>query len=288
MDMDLGVQEQLRCDLISAINDNREEVDSFLRECLKATANPGGNSNALANIIIEYLSRHGIKVVTVAPHQGRPSIVSLFVETDGPALIMNGLIDVESKSSDPSSKPGSNDLDSQSTGTQERRTEIVAGTAATVVAYTHLHARRKQLQGTIVLTIVSNDETGDMGGCHYLLEEDERRELFKGDCVLNAEPTGIDTVVVADTKLRSLANHPLVQGIMRSANTVMGKVLVLVPPEHPTHNHVWSGLGIPTCSLGLPLSKPTTDEESGIDIEDFLSLAKIHALAACDYIMFDQ
>lgn len=284
MDINNTGQEQLEDELVASIDDDREKIDRFLQKCLEATTDQSGKSNALADTITGYLSQHGIRVVNVAPCKGQPTIVSLFAKSDGPSIIMNGVIDVETKPT----RPSSHNRSSATPDIDKRKIATVAGTAATVVAYTHLHARQRQLHGTIVLTVVSNDETGDMRGCHYLLEEDERRELFLGDCVLNAEPTWINNVVVADTKHRSLAKHPLVRGIMRSANAVVGKMPVLVPPEHPTYSHVWSGLGIPTCSLGLPISPTSMNEQGEIAIEDFLSLVKIHALAACDYIMDEQ
>ncbi|GAB7354194.1 hypothetical protein MBLNU459_g4745t2 [Dothideomycetes sp. NU459] len=257
--LDSSKSTKLKCNIVFAIEDARVEMETFLHQCLDADSYDSyGKSGSMANTIADYLSGHGIRTVIVSSPRSQPSIVSLFNEPEGPSLIMNGLIDVDSSPLDSETDLRQRGPGDELSDAQKRKIGIIAGTAATVVAYTHLHARRKLLHGTVVLTIVSDNEKGAMGGYHHLLEEDERRELFKGDCVLNAEPTGFNKVVVIDTKHRSLATHPLVQGIVHNAKDIVGQTPILVPPKIPTHSHVWSGLGVPTCSYGLPITTSST------------------------------
>src|SRR5690606_33512993 len=60
-----------------------------------------------------------------------------------------------------------------------------------VIAYAYLYARRAQLAGSMALTAVSDEETGGRWGTRWLLENDTR---WRGDCVLNGEPSSLDTI----------------------------------------------------------------------------------------------
>ncbi|KAG9655276.1 hypothetical protein KCU98_g5816, partial [Aureobasidium melanogenum] len=64
-----------------------------------------------------------------------------------------------------------------------------AGTAAIVAAYAYLHSIRHRLFGTIVLAAISDTEEGHLGTCRHLLHTDERRSLWRGDCMITAVAT---------------------------------------------------------------------------------------------------
>jgi succinyl-diaminopimelate desuccinylase len=71
-----------------------------------------------------------------------------------------------------------------------------AGTAASVIAYTYLYSRRKYLRGSLALTCVSDEETGGRWGSRWLLEQ-EREDgqwPWRGDCMINAEPSGLQSI----------------------------------------------------------------------------------------------
>src|SRR5205085_3706611 len=66
------------------------------------------------------------------------------------------------------------------------------GTAASVWTYVYLHRLREQLGGRLTLTCVSDEETGGTWGSKWLV--DSFSEEFRGDCVLNGEPSTPATI----------------------------------------------------------------------------------------------
>jgi succinyl-diaminopimelate desuccinylase len=68
-----------------------------------------------------------------------------------------------------------------------------AGTAASIIAYAYLHARREYPAGSLALTAVSDEETGGRWGSRWLLDNGEDNK-WHGDCMLNAEPGGLETI----------------------------------------------------------------------------------------------
>lgn len=69
-----------------------------------------------------------------------------------------------------------------------------AGTAASIIAFTYVNKYASQIQGHCTLEVVSDEETGGRYGTRYLIEQDRRQEEWRGDCVLNAEPGGVDSI----------------------------------------------------------------------------------------------
>ena len=61
------------------------------------------------------------------------------------------------------------------------------GTAASLFAYIYLFRLRAELGGRLTLTCVSDEETGGTWGAKWLI--DSFPEEFRGDCVLNGEPS---------------------------------------------------------------------------------------------------
>lgn len=71
---------------------------------------------------------------------------------------------------------------------------LLAGTVASIIAFTYVNKFLADASGHCTLEVVSDEETGGRYGTRYLIVEDERNEDWKGDCVLNAEPSGIGSV----------------------------------------------------------------------------------------------
>ncbi|KAK6004978.1 hypothetical protein QM012_007757 [Aureobasidium pullulans] len=115
-----------------------------------------------------------------------PSVVSVFDEGDGPCLVLNGLLSPRLLS--PVHPYSSN----KTTGSSLNSVPIsahAAGTAAIVAAYAYLHSIRHHLVGTVVLSALSDTEEGYLGTCRHLLHTDERRSLWRGDCMITAVAT---------------------------------------------------------------------------------------------------
>lgn len=71
--------------------------------------------------------------------------------------------------------------------------DMKAGTAASIIAFSYLHQFRAHISGRCTLEVVSDEEAGGRWGTRYLLEDDGSEE-WKGDCVLVAEPTSLESV----------------------------------------------------------------------------------------------
>ncbi|KAK8217526.1 hypothetical protein M8818_001284 [Zalaria obscura] len=187
-----------REELLDRIEADREELIKFLQTFVQAPSpNPPGNTVAAAEVISKFLSKHGLKSETVAPKDDLPNIVSIVqgASTAGPRLVMNGHIDVfpVTDGNDWDHGPWSGDIVN---GRIYGRgvVDMKAGTAATVAAFAYVASRREELRGTLVLQAVSDEETGGRWGSRYLLEQDERKDLWRGDCVLNSEPSGLQSI----------------------------------------------------------------------------------------------
>lgn len=187
-------------DLLAAISADKDLLIDFLQVFLQAPSpNPPGETEAAARVITDYLSHHNISTSIIAPIPSSPNITSTFSVSDpsnGPTLVMNGHLDVFPVL--PSEQwvhpPWSGAIEN---GRIYGRgvVDMKAGTAATVAAYSYLHRFRSALpRGSCVLEVVSDEETGGKFGTKYLLMEDPNKETWRGDVVLNAEPTGLQSI----------------------------------------------------------------------------------------------
>ena len=139
----------------------------------------------------------GAEHEVVAPNPTMPNIVSEFSGgAEGERLIFNGHIDVfpvgdaAGWSSDPWSGEHRNGR-VHGRGTVDMK----AGTAASIIAYTYLRRFKEHLRGSVGLTVVSDEETGGHFGAKYLLDSDPR---WLGDCMLNGEPGGLNSIRFAE------------------------------------------------------------------------------------------
>ena len=183
-------------DLLKAIDADRAEHISFLQAFVQAPSpNPPGDTREAANVIASYLQSNGITPEITGPQPSMPNVVHDFTceNPHGPRLIMNGHIDVfpvGDSAPDWSRDPWSGDVvNGRLCG--RGTVDMKAGTAASIIAYGFLHKYRSYLRGSLGLCAVSDEETGGKFGAKYLLEHDER---WRGDCMIDAEPGGLETI----------------------------------------------------------------------------------------------
>lgn len=183
-------------DLLQAIESDRDAHISFLQAFVQAPSpNPPGDTRAAVEVIAKHLKAKDITPEIVAPQTHMPNVVHDFTCANplGPRLILNGHIDVfpvGSSAQDWKLDPWSGTI---SNGRLHGRgtVDMKAGTAASVIAYTYLFQHRFHLKGSLGLCAVSDEETGGKFGAKYLLQQGER---WKGDCMINAEPSGLGTI----------------------------------------------------------------------------------------------
>ncbi|TVY37301.1 Succinyl-diaminopimelate desuccinylase [Lachnellula subtilissima] len=180
--------------LLEEIDANKGAHVAFLQSFTQTPSpNPPGDTRAAANIIISYFRNKNIEPEIIAPQPSMPNVVSDLICGDpkGPRLIMNGHIDVfpVGDGKNWSHNPWSGDIENgrlHGRGTVDMK----AGTAASVIAYSYIFKYREYLKGSVGLCTVSDEETGGKWGTRYLLDD----ARWRGDCMINAEPGGINTI----------------------------------------------------------------------------------------------
>ena len=184
-----------RARLIEWIDGERERQVEFLRSLTRVdTSNPPGDTTAAAGLVSRFLDAEGIASRTEAPRPEMPNLVSAFAGNgSGRHLVLNGHLDVfpAGDRSAWSRDPFSGDVvDGRVHG--RGSVDMNCGTTALLFAHAYLHRLRSELPGRVTLTVVSDEETGGRWGSGWLTGHCGDEVL--GDCVLNAEPSGLGTV----------------------------------------------------------------------------------------------
>ena len=181
--------------LLGWIEGERDRQIALLRSLTRIdTGNPPGDTRAAAGLVSRFLDAEGVPWRTVAPRPDLPNLVSSFPGgRSGRHLVLNGHLDVfpvgdrAAWSRDPFSGEVA-DGRVHGRGTVDMK----SGTTALAFAHAYLHRLRDELPGRVTLTAVSDEETGGRWGSGWLTEH--CRDEVLGDCVLNAEPSGLGTI----------------------------------------------------------------------------------------------
>jgi hypothetical protein len=136
----------------------------------------------VAAVISSFLSSRQTKSVALGLPTF-PSVVSVFDGGEGPCLVLNGLLSPRLTSPSHPYSPN----DNTTPLSYPKPTPVdTGGTAAIVAAYAYLHSIRQHLIGTVVLSTISDTEDGHLGTLQHLLNTDERKMLWRGDCMITA------------------------------------------------------------------------------------------------------
>ena len=180
--------------LLAAIERDREEIIGFYRDFLRAKSpNPPGDTRDAAAHIGKFLAREELEFRAIAPMAHMPNLVASFdAGSPGRHLVLNGHIDVFPVGEAPgwTQDPwGGALVDRKIYG--RGACDMKAGTTASIFTYRYLHRIRDQLKGKLTLTCVSDEETFGPWGARYLIEHHPE---VRGDCLLNGEPSGLNTI----------------------------------------------------------------------------------------------
>ena len=181
--------------LLGWIDGERERRVALLRSLTRIdTSNPPGDTRAAADLVAGFLAAEGIACRTEAPRAEMPNLVSTFSgRGPGRHLVLNGHLDVfpAGDRSAWSRDPFSGDVaDGRVHG--RGSVDMNCGTVALIFAHAYLNRLRNELPGRVTLTVVSDEEAGGRWGSGWLTAHCGDEVL--GDCVLNAEPSGVGTV----------------------------------------------------------------------------------------------
>ena len=224
------VPEKLR--LLERIDRDRELLIDFLQEFIRCPSpNPPGDTRTAARHVQKLLAKHGVACRVIAPNETMPNIVANFgTGKPGRHLALNGHIDVfpvgsgEGWTRDPW---GGDLVDGKIYG--RGACDMKAGTTASLFTFLYLHEMREDLYGQMTLTVVSDEETFGPWGARYLFQH--HPEVI-GDCCLNAEPSGPQTLRFGEKgklwlkfRVRTPGAHGAYTHMSRSATAIAAEVM---------------------------------------------------------------
>jgi succinyl-diaminopimelate desuccinylase len=181
--------------LLSWIDRDRDLLVKFLSDFVaRPSPNPPGDTKVAAAFLRDSIEVLGAPISYRTAKPDWPNVVGSFdCAAMGKHLVLNGHIDVfpagpiDTWSRDPWSGAIAD-------GKVHGRgvVDMKCGTAASVWTYVYLYRLREKLRGKLTLTCVSDEETGGTWGAKWLV--DTFPDEFRGDCMLNGEPSTPSTI----------------------------------------------------------------------------------------------
>jgi succinyl-diaminopimelate desuccinylase len=185
----------VRDTLLGWIERDRDAIVQFLAEFVAVPSpNPPGDTRAAAEFLHARIATLGAPIGYRTARAEWPNVTGSFAcGSGGPHLVLNGHIDVF-----PAGEPADWSRDPWSGAVTDGKVhgrgvaDMKCGTAASAFAYVFLHRLRDRLGGRLTLTCVSDEETGGTWGSKWLV--DTFPDEFRGDCMLNGEPSTPGTI----------------------------------------------------------------------------------------------
>jgi succinyl-diaminopimelate desuccinylase len=199
--------------LLQWLDAERDRQLEFLQAFTRIdTCNPPGDTRRAADLFRGFLDGEGIAHRTEAPQAAMPNLISTFSgPRAGRHLVLNGHLDVfpTGDRAGWSRDPWSGDVvDGRVHG--RGTVDMKCGTTALLFVHAYLHRLREELPGRVTLTVVSDEETGGKWGSDWLVNRCAGEVL--GDCVLNTEPSGLQTVRFGEKSMLWLRFRIAVRG----------------------------------------------------------------------------
>jgi succinyl-diaminopimelate desuccinylase len=185
----------IRQKILAAIDEEREGIIAFLRGFIRERGpNPPGDTVSTAAYVQRHLDAQGLDYRVIAPNAEMPNIVATFEGArPGRHLVLNGHMDVFPVADDGAGwnrDPwGAEVIDGRIYG--RGVADMKTGTTASIMTYCLLSRFRQEFGGRLTLTAVSDEETFGPWGARYLMEHHPE---VHGDCLLNGEPSGPESI----------------------------------------------------------------------------------------------
>src|SRR5690606_39051772 len=191
--------------LLDGIERDRDRLVEFLSGFIRAKSpNPPGDTREAAAHVRKLLDAEGIKYKIIDPQETMPNIVATFDGGQpGPHLVLNGHIDVFPVGAEEWKHGAWSGAVADGKIWGRGASDMKCGTSCSIWTYIYLHRIREKLKGRLTLTAVSDEETFGPWGARYLIEH--HRDEVLGDCCLNGEPSGRETIRFGERGLLWLA-----------------------------------------------------------------------------------
>jgi len=184
--------------LLKRMDADQNQIVDLCRQLVRIPSeNPPGDTRKLVQFLASLFESKGLEYQIHAPKSHMPNFVArLQGKEKGRRLVFNGHIDTY-PAGDPSlwkRHPFSGDCEG---GKIFGRgvSDMKAGDTASIMAFLYLAENRHRMKGEVVLTLVSDEETGGEWGICWLL--DHVPEVH-GEAVLNGEPSACDLLNFAE------------------------------------------------------------------------------------------
>ena len=125
------------------------------------------------------------------------------------------------------------------------------GTSCSIWTFIYLHRIRDRLKGHVTLTVVSDEETFGPWGTRYLMEHHAAEVL--GDCCLNGEPSGPETIRFGERGLLWLAITVKTRGAHGAYVHAHAAARPASPPRSSTELETLEAIEAPICRRLTPL-----------------------------------
>ena len=184
---------EVRENLLKEVESRSSEIVGLTSDLIKIPSeNPPGDVNKITEFLMKYLQDAGVEVRVVESVKGKPNLLCQTGSQKGSrTLLLNGHTDVVPKGSKEGWKfdPfGGEVKDGYVHG--RGASDMKAGLAGIVFAFTLLHRERKNLSGPLKLQLVPDEETGGLYGTKWLAD----RGYADSTAAIVAEPTGIEAI----------------------------------------------------------------------------------------------
>ena len=183
--------------LLTRINERQAEYIELCSRIVQIpTENPPGDTTALATFISALLRERGLEHRVLEPRPGNPLIVASLGAGRGQHLVLNGHLDVfPADDAALWQTPPFSGLVEGGRIHGRGAADMKGGMTASLITFLLLAELAPELAGRVSLTLVSDEETGGKWGAAWLLDAYPE---YIGDALLNAEPTGLDSVWIGE------------------------------------------------------------------------------------------
>ncbi|TXT60105.1 MAG: N-formyl-4-amino-5-aminomethyl-2-methylpyrimidine deformylase [Promethearchaeota archaeon] len=179
--------------ILQYIEKKRDEFIEYFREMVKTDSyNPPGNELNLANTISQYLKEHNIDVQIFEYDENRANLIAFLNDNfKQKNLLFNGHMDIVPAGTESDWKyPPLSAYNKRNKYIYGRgAADMKGGLTAMVISLQILKELDLEIEGNLILTAVSDEETGGKKGTKWVLEN--KLADIKCDFAIVGEPTGL-------------------------------------------------------------------------------------------------
>jgi acetylornithine deacetylase/succinyl-diaminopimelate desuccinylase family protein len=183
---------------VDKIDSHQDDIIELCSRMVQISSeNPPGDTTELASFLCKYLESKGLEYEVYAPQKTMPNVVCrLRGSGPGRRLIYNGHLDTY-----PSGDSERWQYDPLSGLVADGKiygrgvSDMKGGCTASIASYWVLSQLRDRFKGEVVLTLVSDEETGGRWGTKWLLDN---VPWVQGDAMLNGEPTSLSHLTFSE------------------------------------------------------------------------------------------